>query len=85
MGKYIIRDREAGNFIDEFETLEEACDELTDYVFADEADECDMSETDPNVIDERREKLMNFYEISDAETDEAVDIYWDANDNCVCF
>lgn len=29
--KYIIQDREAGNFIDEFETLEEAEETVMDY------------------------------------------------------
>lgn len=36
--KYIIRDREAGNFIDEFKTLAEAKNTLEDYEAEDKED-----------------------------------------------
>ena len=38
MKKYIIQDREAGNFIDEFDTLEAAQAELNRYELSDKAD-----------------------------------------------
>lgn len=85
MKNYIIRDRESGNFIDEFKTLEEACDELTKYVLEDEANECDMSENDSSEIYDRRCNLMNFYEIYNREKEDTENIYLDINDNCVCF
>lgn len=38
--RYIIRDREAGNYIDSFNTLEEAKEVIAMYEEADKADEC---------------------------------------------
>lgn len=40
MAKYIIQDREAGNIIDEFNTLEEAQQELEKYERQDKQDKC---------------------------------------------
>lgn len=40
MAKYIIQDREAGNIIDEFKSLEEAQQELEKYERQDKEDKC---------------------------------------------
>ena len=40
MAKYIIQDREAGNIIDEFNTLEDAQRELENYENQDKQDKC---------------------------------------------
>lgn len=80
---YIIRDREAGNEIERFEELEAACDALTEYVIADEAEKYDMEESDTYIIYDRRCKIMGFYEIYNTESGKIVDIEWDINDNCV--
>ena len=85
---YIIRDREAGNEIERSTTIEQACDQLTEYVVTDENEKYTANEiydSDPYETNERRESIMNFYEIYNDETKESVNIYWDINDNCVCW
>lgn len=59
--KYIIQDREAGNFIDEFATLEEAEETVMDYDRQDRYQGC----YEPN-----------FYEIVEVEENEIDNYSW---------
>ena len=59
MKKYIIRDREAGNVIDEFNTIEEAEKAMNEYIIED----CESNSF------ENWDENANFYEIVEVNND----------------
>ena len=78
MAKYIIQDREAGNIIDEFNTLEEAQQELEKYERQDKQDKCYSRNFYEIVERQDRSDLVtyirdNLDEIDVAEIDIAID------------
>ena len=81
--RYEIRYKESGNMIEEYDDIDEAKEELTSYVLNDERDSEDLEERDIYIIQERRERLLGFYEIYDRLREEVTSIYWDINDDCV--
>ena len=78
MAKYIIQDREAGNIIDEFKSLEEAQQELEKYERQDKQDKCYSRNFYEIVERQDRSDLVtyirdNLDEIDVAEIDIAID------------
>ena len=78
MAKYIIQDREAGNIIDEFNTLEEAQQELEKYERQDKQDKCYSRNFYEIVVRQDMSDLVtyvryNLDEIDKMEIDVAID------------
>lgn len=70
--KYVIRDREAGNFIDSFDTLEQAQKALEEYEAQDKADE---------IYEENFYEIVEQYEVvADRNGDIDIDYYDDMED-----